>query len=640
MSLNNRFGLWITCSTGALVVASCQTAEGDGLGMAQDGEISSAYDANAIFPADARQDCVVSDSEWEGWTTLDVPIDLVADLTEKFQPWIEIDQLKVPKVYDKDSGLIYVFPADGPDFPGDIGSASSEQPSDQPQKRPDPSDQPDFRNATDCDFFKWSSRMFLWATSTISDAESQPVPTQYPGPDTPYVFASEFFYGVQDNPSYSKNAASGSANSYRFVLQQQGNGGIGTTKLREGKGDEIAGTGQAGNPSGVLFSNQSGTMTNLVHYAKHVNRTFGYFLAENGTGTQKPFPISRKDTCDTAKYGLQNGYAENTVISEVLYMTLCRTNPATLANLTDGKQSGEIPQLETAIDFFSMSMELKTSWVEVDPSWSQAKRERYITMTGQVPTVTPTSATSWKVDETTLRQTTLAMVGMHVVGTVQGHPEMVWATFEHVDNAPNQPYVYFNSAGNKVVNDDFDLVGRDWLFSSGKKSAKSSTESQCDIGTAKPPYVYNDGNITLSTGSTADDLNINRMNPWGSPSACFTGLGQWDLAPYADKNTQLISLNRSVIGHVASEQPNDPRQYYFLSGSIWTSDSAVPYYDGNTLIASLTGTVHPANTTMETFNQGLSCFTCHAMGAKGGQPTGVSHIYNSINPRTVPKFSK
>jgi hypothetical protein len=34
----------------------------------------------------------------------------------------------------------------------------------------------------------------------------------------------------------------------------------------------------------------------------------------------------------------------------------------------------------------------------------------------------------------------LAMVGMHVVGSTKGHPEMIWATFEHIGNAPNDDY--------------------------------------------------------------------------------------------------------------------------------------------------------------------------------------------------------
>ena len=31
----------------------------------------------------------------------------------------------------------------------------------------------------------------------------------------------------------------------------------------------------------------------------------------------------------------------------------------------------------------------------------------------------------------------MALVGLHVVGVVQGHPEFVWATFEHDKNAPD-----------------------------------------------------------------------------------------------------------------------------------------------------------------------------------------------------------
>ena len=42
---------------------------------------------------------------------------------------------------------------------------------------------------------------------------------------------------------------------------------------------------------------------------------------------------------------------------------------------------------------------------------------------------------------------TLALVGIHIVGTVQNHPEFVWSTFEHILNAPDAPYYYTNRKG-------------------------------------------------------------------------------------------------------------------------------------------------------------------------------------------------
>jgi len=60
------------------------------------------------------------------------------------------------------------------------------------------------------------------------------------------------------------------------------------------------------------------------------------------------------------------------------------------------------------------------------------------------------------------QQTKLAMTGMHVVGSTAGHPEMIWATFEHLANAPNDAYSYRN-AGGGVTSITRDTAGT-WLF--------------------------------------------------------------------------------------------------------------------------------------------------------------------------------
>lgn len=38
---------------------------------------------------------------------------------------------------------------------------------------------------------------------------------------------------------------------------------------------------------------------------------------------------------------------------------------------------------------------------------------------------------------------TVALVGLHVVGTTINHPEFLWATFEHKLNSPEQPDNWF-----------------------------------------------------------------------------------------------------------------------------------------------------------------------------------------------------
>jgi hypothetical protein len=62
------------------------------------------------------------------------------------------------------------------------------------------------------------------------------------------------------------------------------------------------------------------------------------------------------------------------------------------------------------------------------------------------------------------KQTKLALVGMHVVGSTLGHPEMLWATFEHVNNTPKPQYT-FTTTSSAVGTQPADGPGG-WSFSS------------------------------------------------------------------------------------------------------------------------------------------------------------------------------
>jgi len=74
--------------------------------------------------------------------------------------------------------------------------------------------------------------------------------------------------------------------------------------------------------------------------------------------------------------------------------------------------------------------------------------DNYITMTATIPTYDKSDPNKWTPNGQ--QSAKLAMVGMHVVGSANGHPELIWATFEHVGNAPNAAYSYINSSGSST----------------------------------------------------------------------------------------------------------------------------------------------------------------------------------------------
>ncbi len=100
---------------------------------------------------------------------------------------------------------------------------------------------------------------------------------------------------------------------------------------------------------------------------------------------------------------------------------------------------------------------MKSSWVVAA---GLPNLNSYITMTASIPIYNQSSPNTWT---TTGQQTVqLAMVGMHVVGSTAGHPEMVWATFEHVGNTPLATYTYTSTTGTPTVSQN---TSGTWLFS-------------------------------------------------------------------------------------------------------------------------------------------------------------------------------
>ena len=107
----------------------------------------------------------------------------------------------------------------------------------------------------------------------------------------------------------------------------------------------------------------------------------------------------------------------------------------------------------------TLTMELKTSWVDLATIPLDIQKE-YITVRANVPTYDRSSDKKWTPTGKSQIKT-LALLGMHVVGSVKGHPEMIWATFEHRHNSPNLTYDYVDENGKtKTVGAD---TGNHWF---------------------------------------------------------------------------------------------------------------------------------------------------------------------------------
>jgi hypothetical protein len=104
-----------------------------------------------------------------------------------------------------------------------------------------------------------------------------------------------------------------------------------------------------------------------------------------------------------------------------------------------------------------------------------------------------------------------------------------------------------------------------------------------------------------------------RGKPWGKD-------GSDDVS-----NTQVLSMNNHVRGMLAS---GDLRRNYLLTGATWTPPGVNP-----TGPLPGVGTNRVYNATMETYQPGTNCFTCHQnFGNAANATTELSHIYPDLKP--------
>ena len=148
-------------------------------------------------------------------------------------------------------------------------------------------------------------------------------------------------------------------------------------------------------------------------------------------------------------------------------------------------------------------------------------------------------------DPTRTKPVTAALVGVHVVGVVRDHPEFIWATFEHQDNAPDLP------AG-MAVTSPAPVSDKNWTFYTANTPAAQGNLSNADAVKLADPAQQ-----TLTPVTHAF-----RQFPWGSQPG------------NSDNAANIVSLNAGVRSRVL---PSSVWQNYMLIGGTWLpSNSLAP----------------------------------------------------------------
>lgn len=255
------------------------------------------------------------------------------------------------------------------------------------------------------------------------------------------------------------------------------------------------------------------------------------------------------------------------------------------------------------------SFELKVAWVPVT-AIPAGKRSMYYTAMAALTVAGTTKVVN----------TEMALIGMHIVGVVQNHPEFIWATFEHEDLAPDYDW----STNSATASAD------QLLFKKGKVSGIDGIVFDPKTRLGKLPYqVFN-------------------LYQYGVPRDSKGGWMQ------TSQDEPLNFNNIAKINDCVQSKLDDVWKNYFYNGSIWLKmDGKTPEEQAkliNTLGAGI-GSVKPggfargslncSNVTMESFTQTFqddiskidvntmaNCFSCHR-GQTFDKNPNVSPLYLS-----------
>lgn len=523
-----------------------------------------------------------------------------------------------------------------------------------------PADSVAFPDSPNCSFYKWSAQMFLWATS--------PAPPTYGGGGR--IFNSPAFYDVSPLDANGDRTfiSHGGGFNLRALLTRDAQVGLhGLPVIVSTRGDLIEleppqfssrgkqlildGQGERreieritlDNKRPIFFDPAGRVIEGARPLIRRDRKNFNpELIAQKFVVNRVPFFLGFSGAIVEAEQGQADGavvMAQNG--SLVYYVAMVNDvyayflTGAKNGAITPGTQfpttGGELSAIEAyAIahgqpspkpfpDGEALAIELKTAWVEAS---GLANPNEYLTMTATIPTYDTSSNTTWT--PTGQKTTKMALVGMHVVGSAAGHPEMIWATFDHKNNAPNATYRYNSTTGLKTVNPDFSTA---YLFCAANPPASTLNVVHMTVGAG--------GSIVAEPTFTISPSNIIRGNAWGA----VNGVGPNPLGNDAFSNSELISMTNGFRDKLLA---GDVRKNYIMTGSTWTIGGNAPTENfgnpGNTAILNgrTVGTSQLANTTMETFQQGFpttfskfgnTCFSCH-----GGNDVGVSHIYAPLKP--------
>jgi hypothetical protein len=283
------------------------------------------------------------------------------------------------------------------------------------------------------------------------------------------------------------------------------------------------------------------------------------------------------------------------------------------AQLADQQAGIDLIKNYPKLAFPNGSIELKTAWKVLTDD--EIKLKTFYSVSGEI-----------RPDEKSphaCKTVTLGLVGMHIVSKTPNHPEFVWATFEHKNNAPDCSALAAQAP----------LPGG-WTFFD--KAAYDS----CKLQRCTNTYVENTpalvcrehpyGDSNLGHYPDGNDCKLNPNQPICQPAI---------KAALTSNTAAIKAINTSATAVIAqSATYNKVWANYELVGNLWSQDGIVP-----PITQAQAGSLSAANSVMETFVQNgqagvinpSNCLTCHNMVSTDGTTdlpaAGLSHIFRDVH---------
>jgi hypothetical protein len=227
------------------------------------------------------------------------------------------------------------------------------------------------------------------------------------------------------------------------------------------------------------------------------------------------------------------------------------------------------------------------------------------------------------------RQVTVALVGLHVVGVTENHPEFLWASFEQENNAPDLP-------PGMVPNSPDPVSKQSFTFYAANTPANACNPQSVTLKVIDP--------VKQTVGPVT---NVFRQFAQGGPIP-------------AERGNDIKNVNEQAqkeMAHMGEQKPPQPKEtvwsHYKLIGTLWLAQPGTLQPGISQLEVCGVGSVNLANSTLETYFQGpqnnfngnsvSNCFMCHNTGGFGAYPGGkninLSHALLESIPNPTPTAS-